>query len=182
VAAEKERILIVDDEESIRELVSKIVTHIGYEAIVARNGQEALGILRNKPISIMITDMKMPEMDGLELTKVTRSEFPDLHIICMTAHGAAYSYTDVVACGASDYITKPFTIDEMRAKLNRAIREKNLIRDITQTARPVEVYFHFERFARTANSSHCHQGIYLPHARRACGCRHRGSEGVSGHC
>jgi signal transduction histidine kinase len=135
---EKGRILVVDDEESIREMVSKIVNHIGYEAVTARNGREALEILRKGPFAILITDIKMPEMDGFELMKAARAEFPDIHIICMTAHGASYTYTDVIAFGATDYITKPFTIDEVRAKLDRVIREKDLIRDLTQKSMELE--------------------------------------------
>jgi signal transduction histidine kinase len=135
---EKERILVVDDEESIREMVSKIVNHIGYEAGTAKNGKEALEVLRKEPFTILITDIKMPEMDGFELMKAVRTGFPDIHIICMTAHGASYTYTDVVALGAMDYITKPFTIDEMKAKLNRVIRERNLIGDLTQKSMELE--------------------------------------------
>jgi signal transduction histidine kinase len=129
---EKERILVVDDEEAIREMVSKIISLLGHEAVTAGNGKQALEILKNQPFGIMITDIKMPEMDGFELMKVVRDQFPGTHIICMTAHGGTYTYTDVVGVGAADYITKPFTLDEMRAKLNRVIREKDLIVDLTQ--------------------------------------------------
>jgi signal transduction histidine kinase len=129
---EKERILVVDDEEAVREMVSKIINLLGHEAVATGNGREALEILKTESFSIMITDVKMPEMDGFELMKVVRDQFPSTHIICMTAHGASYSYTDVVGVGAADYIAKPFTIDEMRAKLNRVIREKDLIMDLTQ--------------------------------------------------
>lgn len=135
---EKERILVVDDEEAVREMVSKIVSHIGYEAATARSGKEALEILKNESFTILITDIKMPEMDGFELMKAVRTDFPDVYIICMTAHGGSYTYTDVVACGARDYLTKPFTIDEMRAKLNRVIRERNLIEDLTQKSLELE--------------------------------------------
>jgi signal transduction histidine kinase len=134
----KERILVVDDEETIREMVSKIINLIGHEVVTTGNGREALEILRSQPFSIMITDVKMPEMDGFELMKVVRDQFPGTPIICMTAHGATYNYTDVVGVGATDYISKPFTIDEMRAKLNRVIREKDLIADLTQKSRELE--------------------------------------------
>ncbi len=127
-----ERILVVDDEEAIREMVSKIINLIGHEAVTAGNGKEALEMLKNQSFSIMITDIKMPEIDGFELMKAVRDQFPGTSIICMTAHGGSYTYTDVVAVGAADYITKPFSIDEMRAKLNRVIREKDLITDLTQ--------------------------------------------------
>ena len=134
----KERILVVDDEETVREMVSKIINLIGHEVVTTGNGREALKILRSQPFSIMITDVKMPEMDGFELTKVVRDQFPGTPIICMTAHGTSYNYTDVVGVGATDYISKPFTIDEMKAKLNRVIREKDLIADLTQKSRELE--------------------------------------------
>jgi len=129
---DQERILVVDDEVDVGEMVSKIINLMGHEAVTAVNGKVALEILRNQPFSIMITDVKMPEMDGFELMKAVRDQFPGTYIICMTAHGASYSYTDVIGGGGTDYITKPFTIDEMMAKLNRVIREKNLIMDLTQ--------------------------------------------------
>ena len=134
----KERILVVDDEETVREMVSKIINLIGHEVVTTGNGREALEILRSQTFSILITDVKMPEMDGFELTKVVRDQFPGTPIICMTAHGTSYNYTDVVGVGATDYISKPFTIDEMKAKLNRVIREKDLIADLTQKSRELE--------------------------------------------
>jgi signal transduction histidine kinase len=135
---EKERILVVDDEANVREMVSKIINLIGHEVVTTGSGKDALEILKNEPFSIIITDIKMPEMDGFELMKAARNQFPDIHFICMTAHGGSHTYTDVLAVGATDYITKPFTIDEMRAKLNRVIREKNLIADLTQKSTELE--------------------------------------------
>ncbi len=137
-AVETERILIADDEESIRDMISRIVNRFGYETVAARNGKEALEALRREPFTILITDIIMPEMDGFQLMKAAHAEFPDIHIICMTAHAASYSYTDVVALGATDYITKPFTVDELRAKFNRVIRERNLIWNLTQKSKELE--------------------------------------------
>ena len=177
----RERILVVDDEEPVREMVSKIINLLGHEAVATGNGREALEILKSDPFSIMITDIKMPEMDGFELMKVVRDQFPRTHIICMTAHGASYTYTDVVGAGAADYITKPFTINEMRAKLNRVIREKDLITDLTQkSAELQEVNEELKRLDQLKSTfissvSHelrtplRHQGIHLSHAGRACG-------------
>ncbi len=138
ILVSQETILVVDDEADVGEMVSKIINLMGHEAATALNGKEALQILRNRPFSIMITDVKMPEMDGFELMKAVRDQFPGTYIICMTAHGASYSYTDVVGMGGTDYITKPFTIDEMMAKLNRVIREKDLITDLTQKSTELE--------------------------------------------
>jgi len=135
---DQETILVVDDEASVREMVSKIINLMGHKAVTAVNGKEALQILKNKPFSIMITDVKMPEMDGFELMKSVRDQFPGTYIICMTAHGASYSYKDVVDVGGTDYITKPFSIDEMMAKVNRVIRERDLITSLTQKSTELE--------------------------------------------
>jgi len=138
VPVEKERILIVDDETLILDMVASYVGHIGFEAVTAKNGREALERLRNEPFTILITDIKMPEMDGFELMKTVRAEFPDIHIIAMTGHGVSYTFTDVVESGATDYVAKPFSLDEMRAKLNRVVRERGLIRDLKQKSVELE--------------------------------------------
>ncbi|MBM4351832.1 MAG: hybrid sensor histidine kinase/response regulator [Deltaproteobacteria bacterium] len=138
VDVETERILIVDDESIILDMVASYVSHIGYEAMTAKNGREALERLRSEPFTILITDIKMPEMDGFELMKAVRSEFPDIHIIAMTGHGASYTFTDVVESGATDYVPKPFSLDEMTAKLNRVVREKGLLRDVKQKSVELE--------------------------------------------
>ncbi|MDP2969158.1 MAG: response regulator, partial [Deltaproteobacteria bacterium] len=69
------------------------MSHIGYEVVTAKNGKEALEHLRKEPFTILVTDIKMPEMDGFELMEVVRVEFPDIHIIVMTGHGASYTFT-----------------------------------------------------------------------------------------
>jgi len=135
---EKERILIVDDEIPILEMVSQYVTLLGYEASTARSGEEALSLLEHQPYTILLTDIKMPDMDGFELMKRVREKFPALHIIAMTGHGASYTYTDVVAAGASDFLNKPFSLDEMTAKLRRIIQERKLISDLTQKSIELE--------------------------------------------
>ncbi len=135
---EKERILIVDDEPMVLGTVASYVTHIGFEPITAGNGKEALERLRSDPTAILITDIRMPEMDGFELMKTVRSEFPDIHIIAMTGHGASYTFTDVVECGATDYLNKPFSLDELRAKLNRVSRERELLKNLKQKSMELE--------------------------------------------
>ncbi len=135
---EQERILIVDDEALVLDMVASYVTAIGFEVKTATNGVEALERLRKEPFSILITDIKMPEMDGFELMRAVRMEFPEIHMIAMTGHGASYTFTDVVECGATDYVSKPFSLDEVRAKLSRVNREKGLLRDLKQKTLELE--------------------------------------------
>ena len=134
----EEHILVVDDDASVREIVSKVVSQFGYEVRLAKDGKEALEVLRKESFTLLITDIQMPEMDGLELTGTVRSEFPDTSVICMTGLGKSYPYTDVIACGATDYITKPFTLDEIKAKLERVFREKHLIETLTRKSTELE--------------------------------------------
>ena len=135
---DKERILVVDDEPLVLDMVASYVDHIGFEVVKASSGQEALELLRREPITILVTDIKMPGMDGFELMEMVRTEFPDIPIITMTGHGAAYTFTDVVSAGATDYIPKPFSLDEMRAKVNRVVREKRLLTDLVKNSAELE--------------------------------------------
>jgi signal transduction histidine kinase len=132
VKMNEERILVVDDEEPVRNVVSEIVDLMGCKAVTVGSAKGALEILEKEPFGIMITDVKMPEMDGFELMKAVLSRFPHIYVVCMTGHGDSCTYTDVLSMGVKDYITKPFTADEMKAKLSRVIREKHLIEDLTQ--------------------------------------------------
>lgn len=136
--SERERILIVEDDPLVREMVASYVGQLGFEATTAQQGREALERLRQESFTLLITDIKMPEMDGFELMRAVRSEFPEVHIIAMTGHGATYTFTDVVENGATDYLVKPFTLDEMRAKLNRVVREKALLRELRQKSMELE--------------------------------------------
>jgi len=136
--AEKERILVADGEEPIREMVSKIVMQMGHDISTAKDGKEALEVLKKGPFSILIIDIELPGLGGPEWMKSVRSESPDLYILCLTAKGGAYPYTDGVDSGTMDTMIKPFTFDEMKAKLTWVISEKNLIRDLTRKSMELE--------------------------------------------
>jgi signal transduction histidine kinase len=137
--AKKEKILVVDDDPSIQETVAEMVSRMGYEVATARHGKEALEILRKDVFTIMVTDLQMPEMDGLELTKVAHAEFPTLVILFMTVREDKETFSNVITSGATDFISKPFTFDEMTVRLNRAMRERNQLEDLTQKVVELEI-------------------------------------------
>jgi len=136
--AEKERILVADGEESIREMVSKIVIQMGHEVVVAKDGKEVLDLLKKGPYSLLIIDPEFPGLAGPEWIKSLRTDFSDMVVLCLTAKGGPYGYGDGVASETMDYIIKPFTFDEMKTKLARLIHEKNLIRDLTKKSMELE--------------------------------------------
>ncbi|OGR00934.1 MAG: diguanylate cyclase response regulator [Deltaproteobacteria bacterium RIFOXYD12_FULL_50_9] len=126
----REKILIVDDNPLIRELLEFSVSSFGFDYASAEDGLQAIEKLQHEPFSIVITDMIMPNMDGMQLLKHITNNFPRIGVIVITGYTGSFSYTDVIMAGASDFITKPFTADELEAKLNRLVREQTFIREL----------------------------------------------------
>lgn len=121
-----ETVLVVDDEEAVAESVAALLRHLGFHVFEALSSREALDILREKRITFLLTDIKMPGMNGFELIEHVKKEFPSVCIIAMTGYLREYSYVDVVNAGATDFINKPFGIEELEAKIRRAIMEREL--------------------------------------------------------
>lgn len=125
----KTRILIVDDEVDALELMEELFQKNGYETYTARNGVEALNILREIEVDIMISDIFMPEMDGMALLDAVRKKYPDISIIMITAHGTIETAVEAMKKGAKDYILKPLRLDEIVAKVETISQLKSLIRE-----------------------------------------------------
>ena len=125
----KTKVLVVDDDPMILRMMGNAIDTFGYENAGAANGLEALARLEEEnDFTIVVTDMIMPEMDGMELLRNITEKYPAIDVIVVTGYIQTYRYTDVIKAGACDFITKPFGVDELGAKLNRAIREQRLIR------------------------------------------------------
>ena len=130
MTAQTDKILIVDDDPVILELMGTYIASFGFEHDTADNGLEAVEKLKKNNFSIVFTDMIMPEMDGMLLLKHIRENYPKIGVIVITGYGHTFTYTDVIKAGASDFISKPFNADELEAKLNRLVRELNLVRQL----------------------------------------------------
>ena len=113
-------ILVVDDELMMRNLLEKILVRDGYNVKTAENGQDALEVLKREKIDIVISDMKMPEMNGFDLLKTIKKEYPRIGMIMMTAYGDTYTVKDALLLGADEYITKPFKSFEVSMIVERA--------------------------------------------------------------
>jgi DNA-binding NtrC family response regulator len=112
-------ILIVDDEEMMRSLLEKILGREGYKIKTAEDGVAALDVLRTEKIDIIISDMKMPRMNGFELLKIVKKEHPRIGVIIMTAYGDTYTVKDALLLGADEYMTKPFKSYEIALVVER---------------------------------------------------------------
>ena len=113
-------ILVVDDEETLRDILVKILDKEGYRIDTAENGEEALEKLRENQYNLMISDVKMPRLNGFELLKVVRKDYPSMGVIMMTAYGDSFTIKDALLLGADEYITKPFKSFEINLIVERA--------------------------------------------------------------
>ncbi|MDX1775268.1 MAG: diguanylate cyclase [Desulfobulbales bacterium] len=124
------KILLVDDDPAILEILADLMAIFGHEYETAANGIEALEKLKQDLFQIVLTDMMMPDMDGMELLKYISSNYPHIKVIVVTGYDRTFTYTDVIRAGASDFISKPFNSDELEAKIDRLVREIELQRQL----------------------------------------------------
>jgi two-component system, response regulator, stage 0 sporulation protein F len=119
----KQVILIVDDEEGLREGLSRLLEGEGYAVIAVETGEEALQILQQTHIDLVLTDMRMPGMDGIELLKKIRERHGDLGVIILTGYGQIESYIEAMNFGAIEYVSKPFKVNELKFIVNKVLSE-----------------------------------------------------------
>jgi two-component system response regulator PilR (NtrC family) len=113
-------ILVVDDEAMMRQLLEKILGRDGYRVLCVADGEEALAIMGREEINIVISDLQMSGMSGLDLLKVVKKDYPKTGVIIMTAYGDTYTVKDALLLGADEYITKPFKSFEISMVVERA--------------------------------------------------------------
>ncbi len=119
------RILCVDDEEVILDSFRKILVMDGYSVDTVENGKEALGLLRKHHYDFVFTDLKMPEMDGMEVTKSVKHLRPDIDVIIITGYATVETAVQCMQYGAMDYVQKPFTEDELLAMVKKFLIKRN---------------------------------------------------------
>ena len=118
------KILVVDDEEGARELFNTILTDEGYEVSLASGGEEALAQFKSNPFNLVITDIKMPVMDGLQLLQEIRKIGSKTDVIMVTAYGEVESYLKAMSLGAAEYINKPIRIKELKRIVHKVLTER----------------------------------------------------------
>ena len=140
------RILIVDDEQSMRELLSIMLRKEGYEVTTAENGEKALKTIQSDIYDLVITDLKMPQMDGMSLLKAVKESSPDTIVIIVTAFGTTEGAETARSLGAYDYIGKPFNNDEIKLVIQNALEKRHLRKENILLKREIESRSGFENF------------------------------------
>jgi DNA-binding NtrC family response regulator len=140
------RILVADDDEIARDVLGSLLSKEGYSVLTARDGLEAIGILRRNELGLIITDLRMPGADGIEVLRQAIRINPDMAVVILTAYGSLDSALEAMEEGAYDYLTKPFKVQEILIITARAYRRallleerRELIRLLRDTYRDLEV-------------------------------------------
>lgn len=123
---EKKQILVVDDEPNLRRVLSALLARDDYDVATAEDGAEALDILNEHHIDMVITDLRMPKVDGMELLRRALAMDPEMPVVIITAHGTVDNAVEALKTGAFDYITKPFDQAEVRTIVKKALRTRDL--------------------------------------------------------
>ncbi len=121
-------VLIVDDEVNIRRVLAAMLKREGYEVTTAADGEQALGVLHRTPVHVVVTDLVMPRLGGMDLLRRVSADFPDVPVIVITAHGSVDSAVAALKAGAFDYITKPFEQEDLKNVIAKAARAHDLER------------------------------------------------------
>jgi two-component system response regulator PilR (NtrC family) len=140
----KGRILIVEDEKSMREVLKILLEGEKYEVVPASDGFEGLSYIKNDIFDLVITDVKMPKVDGFELLKKVKEVSPGTIVIMITAFGTTEAAIEAMKLGAYDYIHKPFKIDEIRLIVEKALEKKRLSEEVTLLRGKVKTAYRLE--------------------------------------
>ncbi|WKZ18192.1 MAG: sigma-54 dependent transcriptional regulator [Candidatus Jettenia sp. CY-1] len=153
----KKKILVVEDDEYVLGSIRILLNKEGYEVNTALNGLEALNLYRRESYDLVIADLKMPQMDGIELLKQLKFEFSDVSLIMMTAYGSIRTAVEAMKMGAYDYVTKPVSAEEIRLVIQRAFERQNLITEIKTLRKELEERFSLDNII---GKSYAMQRVY----------------------
>jgi DNA-binding NtrC family response regulator len=152
------RVLLVDDEINMAKTQAKILQRKGYVVETASNGREALRLLDDAPFDVMITDLKMPVFDGMQLLRAMNVKERGCAVIVLTGHGTIESAVEAMRCGATDYLTKPCNPDELLLKVDKLLETKRLREEVEQLRREVRAY---KKFGELIGQSPAMRQMYL---------------------
>lgn len=123
MSTEAKKILVVDDEENARIGLSRLLAKEGYQVDSVANGFEALNFLREQEVNLIVTDINMPEMNGITFLRELKKNFPNSNVIMITAYGGVESYIEAINLGAFEYVNKPVRIEELKSILKKIFKE-----------------------------------------------------------
>lgn len=160
------RILVVDDEKHIRDAMTEFLQLSGYEPSMATSAEEALSFIQKHAIDIIITDIMMDGMTGLELTRRVNQRH-DIGVIVMTGYSDEYSYEEAISSGASDFVFKPIRFEELVLRIRRVLRERALARERNEMLAKLEILAITDGLTKLYNSRYFYNQLKIETDRSA---------------
>jgi DNA-binding NtrC family response regulator len=140
----RRKVLIIDDDASLRRVMEMQLEEIGCEVVSVASGNDALAVLEEVAPALVITDLKIPGMSGMDLLKLLRADHPELTVIMVTAYGTVRTAVEAMKAGAYDYLTKPIDYDELSLVVNRALEHQQLLEEVRNLRRTLDAKYGFE--------------------------------------
>ncbi len=147
-------ILIIDDEKDQAEAIAESLRNIGYKCTTVMNGSEGLNIIRKDRIDVVITDLIMHEIDGMEILKETKEKSPESEVILITGYGTVENAVTAMQKGASTYLLKPINIKQLRAVVDKVVEKQNLVRNNIELHKQLEEKFGFAGIIGNSQQMH----------------------------
>ena len=138
------RVLVVDDDESLRWITQLQLEEAGYAVLTAADGEQALRLVAEESPSLVITDLKMPGMSGIELLKRIRADHAETFVVVITAFGTVQTAVEAMKSGAYDYLTKPIDHEELVLVVNRALEHQKLVEEVRNLRTTLDAKYGFE--------------------------------------
>ncbi|MEW5976341.1 MAG: sigma-54 dependent transcriptional regulator [Acidobacteriota bacterium] len=149
------RILVVDDDDSLRRVTQVQLEQSGYQVSTASDGNEALIILQKAPQDLVITDLKMPGLSGMDLLEKIRTEYPEIIVLLVTAFGTVETAVEAMKLGAYDYITKPVNLEELKLVISRALAHQRLLEEVRNLRASLDAKYGFENIIGRSDALLC---------------------------
>lgn len=137
-------IFIIDDEERMLSMLEKVLTRHGYAVYSCADSRKALSLLEEQPFDVVLTDLRMPEVGGIDILKFVKERMPDTIVVVMTAFGSIDSAVEAMKVGAYDYLSKPFKMEELLLILERALEKRRLHQEVNSLRQEVWGKYQFE--------------------------------------
>jgi two-component system cell cycle response regulator len=160
VVADAADILVVDDEKGIRDSIQEAVRHAGYACWTAASGDEALKFMEKKHVDLVIADVRMPGLNGFELTRIVKEKY-DTDVIIITGYGKDFQYEEAIKKGASEFILKPIRLQELVVRLRRVLRERALIAQRRQMEEQLREMTITDDLTKLYNMRHFYEQLQL---------------------
>jgi DNA-binding NtrC family response regulator len=140
----RRKVLVIDDDASLRRVMEMQLEEVGCDVVAVASGKEALAVLEEFTPALVITDLRIPGMSGMDLLKLLRADHPELTVIMVTAYGTVKTAVEAMKAGAYDYLTKPIDYDELALVINRALEHQQLLEEVRILRHTLDKKYGFE--------------------------------------